>query len=261
MIKKSYFLIFLLFIISAFISCSNSRTYFEKGDYKKVVEILDEKKVLSKEDHLLRIKSLYNLGKTEEAKENIMLYLLMCNNEDERSLPVQLFLDLGYSDTLNILILKTSDGIKAQTTLFKSYFNLNQFDKALNILNEYLASNLSLVQYLDILIEYPCDNSYTTELLYSWCEIITDDELFDYLTLFERFINLNLNDDIALKCFNTISMLENNNSISDTILLAKINEIKGDLCYKLHDLYNGNLYYQRSLKLNPKNNSVLNKIK
>ncbi len=243
--------ILLLFFVSfTLISCNNAQALYDKGSYEEALSALNSKKVLSKSNHLLKIKTLVNLGRNEEARESSLLYLLMAESTDERTLPVKLFTELGYSDPLNILVLKPSDGVRAQTVLFKSYFNMGQYDNAFNLLNDYMASDLSISQYIRILIDYPCNIPFTFEIFDSWYELLNKEDIDEYLDLFSDFIALNLADDITSECLQLISSIENNDMFySDNKILSKVYKIKGDICCKLHDYYNGNLYYQKSLKL------------
>lgn len=255
--------ILLLFFISiTLISCNNAQAMFDKGSYEEALFALNSKRVLSKNNHLLKIKTLVNLGRSSEARESTLLYLLMADSGDERTLPVQLFTELGYSDALNILILKPSDGVKAQTVLFKSYFNMGQYENAFNLLNDYMSSGLSISQYLRILIDYPCNIPFTFEIFDSWYDLLTTEEIDEYLSLFSEFVKLNISEETASECLQLISSMENNEMFnSNNKILSEVYKIKSDICYILHDYFNGNLYYQQFLKLRPGNSTFKQKIK
>lgn len=177
-----------LFLILLLVSCSNYGSLYNKN-YEKGVDILDSKKNIDKKDLLLKIKSLYAQNKIDEIRDTVVLYLFMASEYDERELPVDIFINMNFSDNLNVLILKETDSFQAQQVLFKSLYNLGQYDRAKNVLFNCLAGRLSVEQFTRILIRYPMDKDFIVDYFISWFKLISKREIDLFSELFNNFLS------------------------------------------------------------------------
>lgn len=257
------FIILLFVFIASLVSCNNVQDLYDKGSYQRALDKLDAKKNLSKDDYLIKVKSLYKLNRQSEAKESLMLYLLMASdNNIDRPFLIKLFLDIGYTDALNILLLKPEDGFKAQLALFTSYYNLKQYDKALDILSKHISEKLTISEYLALLIKYPINDQYTLNFFDAWLDILNIDEVYSYLQFFREFIESDKSDEILKKAFDfTDKILESEYIKDDPECMALVYKYKGMICEKLFDYYNAKQFYSYSVKLYPFDYEVQKKLK
>lgn len=261
--KTRKILIYLLFFSFLLVSCENAQSSYEKGDYHHVLELLNRKTSLTKDDYLLKIKAYVNLGQYEESKDSVMLYLLMANDSDaERSTVVDLFMDLDFSDVLNILILKDSDGLEAQIRRYISYVNLNDLESAKRILSDYLSSQLSINDFATLLVAYPLESEYVTSFFKAWYKTCTNEEKRLYYSLFFYYTKTNISEDAARECLELTSAFDNDNFFKDSqINSALLYKCKGYLYEKISDIDNALINFTKSYSLNPEDIEVGNKLK
>ncbi len=151
---------------------------------------------LSKMDHLIRAKSLAELDRRAEMHDDIVSYLFLAADGDEREFAVHQYTEYAEPDMQNILLLRPSDGYDASALLFRSYFNLGMYDEAKAVLVDHLSSYLSLADFVRVLIRYPIDNQYTMDFLKSWKTIMTEDEKPVFRTLVSDFASLPLDESL-----------------------------------------------------------------
>lgn len=252
----------LLFCFLLLVSCSNAKTYFEEGNYTKTLELLKEKKGLTKDDYLMKIHSYVNLGRTEEARESIMLYLLMTDDTDEREFAVNLYTEMDFPDILNILILKDSDGLKAQILKYISFANLKQYDEAKQLLSDYLASELSIDQFATLLVAHPIDINYTFSFFNAWFNTLAESEKASYFSFFFYFAKSDITEDVAKLCLDLCNKFDEDSYFRNSnVNKALLYKVKGNLCEKLFDTFNAKNYYLESYHLNPNDVEVIDKVK
>lgn len=260
--RKFVFTILLFSFLIFLVSCNNATKYFDEGNYTKTLEALNNKKGLSKNDYLMKIKSYVNLGRTDESKESVMLYLLMADDSDERGYAIDLYTEMNFSDVLNILILKDSDGLKAQILKYKSYIKLGKYDEAKDLLSTYIASELSIEDFAKLLVVYPFDNEYTYSFFNAWFNTLKNQEKTTFYSLFFYYARTDISIELARKCLDLSNKFDSDKffieSKTNRALLLKI---KGYLCEKFNDSNNARNYWLESYKLNPNDTEVKDKLR
>lgn len=251
--KKILILIILLLFL--FCSCNKTESYYHTGRYEQVLKSLEDKTVLSKSDYLYKIKALIKLGKKNESKESVLLYLLMATDKDEREFATDLFVDLNFSDTLNVLLLRPDDGLKARITLYKSFVLTEDYESALQML-DYLSEDLSFSEFSTLIVNYPASAEYNLTIFNAWYDNITDFDYDVFSSLLLKFSSSEILNENSAKELVNLSERIIKNGLNDNLILSRFYQISGNALVILHDSYNSMLYYKESLKYNPDNQEL-----
>lgn len=256
--KKTVFCILLVFFAFCAVSCRKSESYFSTGKFEKTVQNVDSKATPSKQDYYYKIKSLTELGRPEEARESVLLYLLMAQENDEREFATDLFIDLGFSDVLNILILKPSDGLKAKITLYKSYTALGETSKAIEMAN-LLTENLTFRDFCTLLVNFPCSADYNIRIFRAWRENLLDADILVFTDLLQKFtVSDIINEDAAKDIINICEhAMKDSRFENEPLLMSKLYKISALALEELHDKYNSSVYFNEALKLNPQDPELI----
>lgn len=210
----------------------------------------------------MKIKCYDNLGRIGESRESVLLYLLMSDETDDRSYAIDLFTDMEFSDILNILVLKESDGIKAQMLKYISYTNIGEYEKAKSLIIDFLASELTIEQFASLIVLHPFDNDYTYSFFDAWYKTISESEKSSFFSLFFYFTRQLNSENVMKSCLSLLNSFDTDSFfINSDINKAILYKIKGLLCDKLHDTFNSRIYFIESYKLNPKDDEIINLVK
>ena len=251
--KLNRFGIILLFLsLLLFTSCNRSQSYYRSGRYEKALEAVEKKESPGKGDYLIKAQSLVKLGRPDEARESILLYLIMTDEDDDREFATDLFVDLNFSDILNILLLKPEDGIKPQIALYKSYTALGETQSALEIL-ELLTKTLNFRDFTTLIVNFPCSADYNALIFQAWQQNMNEDDISAFASLFLEFSNYSgLTEDASKSLISTGEAAINSKLFSQNpILLSRIHKAVGFALASLHDIYNANRYFSEALRLDP----------
>ena len=248
-------IVFCFFLLS---SCNKAESYFNTGRYEKVLDTVEHKKILSKTDYLYYAKSLVKLGRKEEARESILLYLLMATETDERDFATDLFVDLNFSDTLNVLLLKPADGTKQQIALYKSYVALEDVNSALAVL-DFLSESMSFPDFVSLIVRYTASDNYNLMIFNTWYENIYDSEFEDFSLLLSEFSeNENLSEQVLKDLIElTEKVIKNEIPQKDEQIMSSLYYVLGNVLTGLHDNHNASVYYKEALRLNPENEKLI----
>lgn len=226
--------VLLLFVLIFTVSCHKEKP--EKIDYYKQAVIA------------------YKEGDIEQARNNILLYMLNYDNtmESTRQNAVVLYTSLGFPDSLNITVLNSSDCIEGRITLYKSYAALGQIQKANDILESYIHGYLPTGDYALLIVNYPTDPNYTLSVLKQWNMNIKDSDKDMLLDLTLEFIKQGLSDKTAKSALEFAELLLNDDYCkSDNVRYAKVYKIMAILLDDLYDVYNSSRYWRMVKILNP----------
>lgn len=250
--------ILLVFLLICTVSCAKAESYYQTGKFEKTVQNVDSKSTPTKQDYYYKIKSLAELGRPEEARESVLLYLLMAKENDDRSFVTDLFVDLQFSDVLNILILKPSDGLKSRIALYKSYTALGETAKALETAN-LLTENLNFRDFCTLIVNYPCSSDYNIKIFKAWRENLLDADILSFTDLLQKFATSDfISEESAKEVINICdSATKDERFANEPLLLSKLYKITGLTLEKLHDRRNSSFYYRQALILNPQDAELI----
>ena len=251
--KKSFFTIFLLFVLlTVLVSCNKVENYYRTGKYELAVQTADSLSKPKKYDYLYKAKALVELGRKEDAKESILLYLLMVEDTDERSFATDLFVDLNFSDVLNILILKPEDGVKQRIALYKSYTALGETDQAITILN-LLTQDLTFADFTTLIVNFPCSSDYNATIFQAWQQNLNDTEVALFTELLVRFSKYEKSTENASQIvIKTAELAMSDERIKyNNVLLSRLYKASSFALENLHDTYNASIYFEEAKRLNP----------
>lgn len=245
--------VLLVFCLLLFTSCNKAERAYNSGRYQQALEILDSKQNPGKEDYLLKAKTLNSMGRQEEARESILLYMILADSSDEREFASNLFIDLRFSDVLNVLLLRPSDGIKAQITLYKSYASMEDYDRAKVILSDYLSTNLSVEEFITLIVNYPVEPDYVVAFLTAWLPNLNIEQKALYLELLQTFSEYeNLTENSVLEGVDiTDKMLLDGYYTSDNARHSAIYKIRARFLTRIFDVQDADLCYRKAYSLNP----------
>ncbi len=186
----------------------------------------------------------------------------MAQENDERDFATDLFIDLGFSDVLNILILKPSDGLKARITLYKSYTALGDTAKAIETAN-LLTENLNFRDFCTLLVNYPCSAEYNVKIFRAWRENLLDADILVFTDLLQKFIKSEIiTEEAAKEIINICELTMKDSRFENEMLLkTKLYKIAGFALEKLHDKYNSSVYFHEALILNPQDTELADILK
>lgn len=251
--KKSVFTICLLFVLlTLLVSCNKVENYYRTGKYELAVETADALTNPKKYDYLYKAKSLVELGRKEDARECILLYLLMVEDTDDRSFATDLFVDLSFSDVLNILILRPEDGIKQRIVLYKSFAALGETEQAINILN-LLTQDLTFADFATLITNYPCSSDYNATIFQAWQQNLNDSDLALFTDLIVRFAKLDdITENASQIIIKTAELAMSDERYKyNNMLLSRLYKASAFALENIHDTYNASKYYEEAKRLNP----------
>ncbi len=256
--KHTISCILLVFLLLCGVYCSKAESYFQTGKFEKTVQNVDSKATPTKEDYYYKIKSLAELGRPEEARESVLLYLLMANEKDDRSFATDLFVDLQFSDVLNILILKPEDGLKSRIALYKSYTALGETSKAIETAN-LLTENLNFRDFCTLIVNFPCSSDYNTNIFKAWQENLLDADILSFTELLQKFAVSDLiTEESAKEVINICdAAMKDERFAREPLLMSKLFKISGLALERLHDRHNSSFYYREALILNPQDPELI----
>lgn len=250
--------IYLLFFILLLSSCSNSYSLYKKNNYEQAIALASMEKNPSVKDYFAKAMSYVALGRKEEAKESSLIYLLMSDDNQNRPFIADIFVDLKFSDYLNVLALRPTDGLKAQITLYKSYLNFKQPENAKNIVTYYLQNNLNIADLLTLLVNYPLDVDFIAERFVNWSNSLNNQDLSEFLELLLQFSKLSLINEncakIMVQLTSKLDSLTNND-------LCNCYWIIGNALNTLKDPTNAKKYWKAAYNLNPQNTELQKLVK
>lgn len=240
-----------LFLLATVVSCTNPAQFYSSQQYQNASDSFDQLKNPTVEDYYIKLKSLLALGKNEEARESILLYMLLSDDQQKREEVSRYFISENYSNELNVTILRPTDSLESQITLYKSYIELKDYANARSIVNDYLVSELSLEELTTLIINYPLDSDFIITMLSIWQTTLTDSDKDTYLLLLKRFSKLeSISESSAKVCVDITTRLEGDEYYcNDNQSLITIYTIKADILQQLHDVYNSNLYRRLAQQL------------
>ena len=251
--KKSIFSICLLFVLlTLFVSCNKVENYYRTGKYELAVQTADSLSKPKKYDYLYKAKSLVELGRKGEAKESILLYLLMVEDTDDRSFATDLFVDLNFSDVLNILILRPEDGIKQRIALYKSFAALGETDQAIAILN-LLTQDLTFADFTTLIVNFPCSSDYNATIFQAWQQNLNDSDISLFSELIVRFSKYdNITENASQIIIKTAELAMSDERFRfNNVLLSRLYKASSNALENLHDTYNASIYLEEAKRLNP----------
>lgn len=258
--KKTFLILFLLVFLSALmISCNKTENYYRAGKYGKAVETADSLTNPSKFDYLYKAKALVELNRKEEARDSILLYLLMVEPEDEREFATDLFVDLEFSDVLNVLILQPEDGIKQRIALYKSYTALGETDQAIQVVN-LLTQDLTFRDFATLITNFPCSYDYNASIFQAWQQNLNDADISDFSNLLVRFSkDADITENAAKILIKTAELaMSDERFASNNLLLSRLYKASGLALEKIHDNYNASIYLTEASRLNPQDPELIN---
>ena len=251
--KKTFFSICLLFVfLSLFVSCNKVENYYRTGKYEQAVEAADSLTKPRKYDYLYKAKALVELGRKEEAKESILLYLMMVEETDDRSFATDLFVDLNFSDVLNILILRPEDGVKQRIALYKSYAALGETDQAISILN-LLTQDLTFADFATLIVNFPCSSDYNATIFQAWQQNLNDTDIALFTELIVRFARQeNVTENASQILIKTAELAMADERFKyNNVLLSRLYKASAYALENIHDTYNSSIYLEEAKRLNP----------
>ncbi len=253
MLKRFCTTVLLIFCLLLITSCNQAERAYNSGKYQQALEILENKQNLGKEDYLLKAKILNSMGMQEQARESVLLYMIMADSSDEREFASNLFIDLKFSDVLNVLLLKPSDGIKAQITIYKSYTEMGDYDRAKAILSDYLSTNLSVAEFITLIVNYPVEPDYVVAFLTAWLPNLNLEQKALYLELLNTFsLYANLTEDSVIEGVDiTDRMLLDGYYTSENTMHSAIYKIRARFLARIFDIQDAEICYRKAYELNP----------
>ncbi|MCR5761556.1 MAG: hypothetical protein K6F82_06150 [Sphaerochaetaceae bacterium] len=262
-LKKFCTAVLLVFCLLALSSCNKAERAYSSGKYQEALEILEAKDNPDKEDYLLKAKTLNSMGRKEDARESILLYMILASSSDEREFASNLFIDLKFSDVLNVLLLRPSDGVKAQITIYKSYANMGDYERAKVILSDYLSESLNVSDFITLIVNYPVEPDYVMAFLKAWLPNLNQEQKALYLELLQTFSEYeNLTEDSVLEGVDiTDKMLLDSFYTSDNVKLSAIYKIRGRFLTRIFDVTDAQACYKKAYELNPEDPELKELIK
>lgn len=256
--RNSISCILLVFLLLFNVSCAKTEAYYQTGKFEKTVQNVDSKATPTKQDYYYKIKSLAELGRPQEARESVLLYLLMADENDDRSFVTDLFVDLQFSDVLNILILKPTDGLKSRIALYKSYTALGDTAQAVETAN-LLTENLNFRDFCTLIVNYPCSSEYNVKIFKAWLENLLDADMLSFTELLQRFVTSEIiTEESAKDVINLCdTAMKDERFKNEPLLMSKLYKISGLALEKLHDRRNSSFYYREALILNPQDPELI----
>lgn len=253
-----------LLLLSLFLLCSclNPQKSFEAGDYEGTLAKLEWKKDLSNEDYLLRADSLFALDRTYESLKYYMLYVLLSDPSDSMfQYAVSRFILTNPYDSLMVLVLDSSYGLEARKALYNAYSSLGDETNSNEIIG-LLSKDMTFSQLLSFVLERPVSGTSIADLFLSWSQSLNDDEKPAFLELLLRFSETDAIDEQSTKiCLGiTDAMMDDSFFDADDILLSALLRTKGNILEKLYDRVNARMYWNQAYKLNPNDESLLEKL-
>ena len=257
--NKLLILILLVFLSLSFVSCNRTENYYRAGKYAKAIETADKITNPGKTDYLYKAKALVELNRQEEARESILLYLLMVEPEDEREFASDLFVDLGFSDVLNILILSPDDGVKQRIAIYKSYTALGDTEHAINTLN-LLTKDLSFRDFATLITNFPCSYDYNATIFQAWQQNLNDSDISDFSNLLVQFSKEeDITENAAQILIKTAELaMSDDRFATNNLLLSRLYKASGFALEKIYDTYNANIYLTEASRLNPQDPELMN---
>lgn len=252
-LKKFCTAVLLVFCLLLITSCNKAERAYNSGKYQQALDILDSKENPGKEDYLLKAKTLNSMGRKEEARESILLYMILADSSDEREFASNLFIDLKFSDVLNVLLLRPTDGIKAQITIYKSYANMGDYDRAKVILSDYLSENLTVAEFITLIVNYPVESDYIVAFLSAWLPNLNTEQKTLYLELLHTFSEYeDLSEESVIEGVDiTDKMLMDSFYTSDNIRHSEIYKIRARFLTRIFDVQDAQICYEKAYELNP----------
>ncbi len=179
--------------------------------------------------------------------------MILADSSDEREFASNLFIDLRFSDVLNVLLLRPSDGIKAQITLYKSYASMGDYDRAKGILSDYLSTNLSVEEFITLIVNYPVEPDYVVAFLTAWLPNLSIEQKALYLDLLQSFSEYeNLTEHSVLEGVDiTDKMLLDGYYTSENSRHSAIYKIRARFLTRIFDNQDADICYRKAYSLNP----------
>lgn len=241
---KNFWLFTILLFLFFLPSCTNPKDFYSSAQYQYASDAVDQLRNPTVDDYYIKLKSLLELGKKDEAKESLAIFMLLSEDPVKREEVSHFFIEAGFSDELNVSLLRPDDSLESLITIYKSYINLKDFYNAKLMLNDHIKSKLSDSEFNTLIINYPVDSDYIITMLSIWQTTLTQDDKDTYLLLLSRFSKLeDLTESSCKVCVDITTRLENDeyyNTKPDKMTV--LYTLKADILSELHDNYNSNIY-------------------
>ena len=264
---KKFFIIMILplFLLLLSACTPDAVKLYEHGKYELVIKVTEEKTNLNASQWLARARSFVALERKEEAQNSILMYLLTTteqNNSQDRRFAVELFLEGDFTNELTILCLVPDDGIAAQIELYKAYSKINDYRNARQLLDKYLASELTYNQMSTLLINYPVECTYITGIFENWYSNLTNKDKESFINqLYKYSIQEYMTEQSARSVIYLSQCLEDDNFYSkNNLLLSLVYKTRASALEKVHDMANSSAYYRKAYSLNPDDPDIQNKL-
>ncbi|MCR4676507.1 MAG: hypothetical protein K5634_04685 [Sphaerochaetaceae bacterium] len=257
-LKRFCITVLLVFSLSVLVSCNKAESAYNSGKYQQALELVEKIENPGKSDYLLKAKILNAMGRQEDARESILLYMILADDSDEREFAANMFIDLKFSDVLNALLLEPKDGVKAQITIYKAYANMGDYERAKSILADYLSTALSVSDFITLVVNYPVEPDYVVAFLTAWQANLSDNDRDHYLELMNTFSTYeNLTEESIIEAIEiTDKMLADEFYSSDNIKLSKVYRIRARLLTGIYDIQDAAICLEEAYRLNPEDEEL-----
>ena len=262
--RHSFFAVslFLLLSLGLLVSCMDAEKSYREGDYEGAVKALEWKKNLTNEDYIIKADSLFALGRYDESLKSYMLFLLLSDTSvPQRQHAVGRFVQLNRYDSLTILIVDKSDGFEARKALYKAYAGLGDTERAVDIIG-LLSNEMTYAQLVSFVLERPVGGDAIAKLFSSWQKELKDSDKALFLDLLCSYSEMDgLGEQSTRICLETTdAMIGDSYYTLDDVLLSKLLKTKGNILEKLYDRINARMYWNQAYRLNPNDESLVEKL-
>ena len=230
---KKYIFVFISFFLFLFYSCTDSRSLFNSGNFRKTVSYVNSLNNPTLLDIYYQMLSYIELKQPDSALNSAKVFLLMYPEDDDtyknnRTEIVDYIIKNELSDETYIMLLNTSDGLDAQLVLYRSYVNKKNFQNAKSIYDNYLLKELNDSDIVLLLSNYSFSDSEIIQALLRFASTMDKENIGLFLDYSENLLNNSSNYNFTVNDYQ--QFISSLNIISE---LSYIEREQKSVCYKL----------------------------